>query len=169
MRNIAKTVAWGLLVCLALTGCVDFYSDKRPNAYQNTRWVAESPSIYFDVNEKYRQVTGGYTTYGKIEIDGVTTKITVSFDYGAGIEFYDISPYMPTGKEENYVGYGRHENYLFRGDCKFGRDKFVVRIRNNERGFLDDSIEEIVFVREDMPETEKGPASGETSREGNEN
>jgi hypothetical protein len=125
-----------------LSSCgVDFYSGKRPSDFPNTRWVSIDPDMFFEVNMKYAELTGS-KTYGEINIDGVITEIAVSFDYGTGVGFRDISYYE--GKGINSYA------WLFWGRGKFSKDKLVVTITDNSRGFLDDSITEIIFIREDM-------------------
>jgi len=121
---------------------VDFYTGKRPIDYPNTRWVSENPDIYFEVTRN------GEMTYGQITIDGDAIEIIVSFDYGTGIDFYDLSAYTPPN-ESNRYGAIDGTNWLFWGSCKFGKDKLIVTIKKN-REFLDDSIKKIIFVREDL-------------------
>jgi hypothetical protein len=88
--------------------------------------------IYFDVSR------GGFTR-GHINLDGEITEISVKFDYGIGVAFFPYS-----------LRYNGDER-LFTGRCRFGEEEFVVTIFNNERGFLDDSIETLTFIRGEIP------------------
>jgi hypothetical protein len=87
--------------------------------------------IYFDVSR--RGVTRGH-----INLDGEITEITVKFAHGTGVVFYPYS-------------YSMGDEWLFIGRCRFGEEEFVVTIFNNERGFLDDSIETLTFIRGEIP------------------
>ena len=127
------------LIILSLCSC-DVYAGKRPPEYDNTKWVSEDPDIYFEINDKYQYITGN-STYGQIFINGIVTEIIISFDYGAGIEFRPISA---------YDGAINADIWLFKGDCKFSKDKLIVIVTNNEKGWLDDSIKKITFVRYDL-------------------
>ena len=133
------------VMCLLLWGC-DIYHGQRPSDYKNTRWVSENPNIYFEVNEKFSEITGTIT-YGKIIIDGVTTEIAVDFGMEPVAEFRPISSYK---KGEGIDGHA----WLFRGRCKYSPDKLVItKIVNNSRyeeSFLDESIRKITFIKEDI-------------------
>ena len=126
---------------LSLYGCADFNSGRRPIDQENTRWVSTDPDIFFEVNEKHRNLTGT-STYGEINIDGVITEIFVIFDFGTNITFYPISAF--NGEFIN------GDEWLFIGRCRFHNDRLAVNIFNNSRGFLDDSINTIVFYREEI-------------------
>ena len=136
-RNILVLAA--IIIGLSLYGCVDFNSGRRPIDQENTKWVSTDPDIFFEVNERFRNITGS-RTYGEINIDGVITEIFVSFDFGTNITFYPISAF--NGE------FTHGDEWLFIGRCRFRNDRLVVNIFNNSRGFLDDSINTIVFYRE---------------------
>jgi hypothetical protein len=79
MKKIALALI--LLTVATLLSCsFDLSAGKRPTDQLNTRWVSTDPDIYFEVSDKYEDITGSWT-YGQINIDGVITEIMVGFDY----------------------------------------------------------------------------------------
>ena len=142
-----KMIALMILLVVMFAGCaVDLYSGKRPTDYNNTKWVSEDYDIWFEVNSDFHDKYG-CNAVGQITINGVTTETVFLFDYGTGINVY------PTTSLE-YSAYGKRyrdgDAWLFLGDCRFGKKKFIISIRNNEKGFLPDDIEKITFIREDL-------------------
>ena len=132
-----------IVFLMFLTSC-DPFTGQRPLDYPNTRWVAENPDMYFEVGDE-RNVT-----YCQITIDGEPSEIICSFHIsGKQVNFYDLSARILPTEEHPYEGLIGNK-VLFTGLCEFSPKKLIVRILDNEKGFLDDSIEEIVFIREDM-------------------
>ena len=123
-------------IIMLLSCCVDFYYDKRPNNYDNTKWVSSDPDIWFTVNKN--------ECFGEITIDGVTMETQIFFDFGTGVDFKHLRTL------ENQFDYYKDDYYYFRGSCKFDEYKLVVTITDNSKGLLDDSIKKITFVREDI-------------------
>ena len=113
-------------------GCAALNYDKRPNS--GTKWVSSEPDIWFVMDKG--------VGIGKITIDGVTIDIHVVFDFSIDIHFKEPLT------SENQLNY--YEYYYFKGSCKFGEHKIVVAVTNNSKGFLDDSIKKITFVREEI-------------------
>lgn len=114
-----------------LQGCaIDQFSGKRPSDQNNTKWVSKEPSIYFEVSDKYIDITG-CNTYGKIVMNGVETEIAVSFAAGSTkVEFRPISSFHKGDhEEESYID---GDDWLFLGKCRFGDDKLVVTVSNND-------------------------------------
>jgi hypothetical protein len=139
---------WVLIVCAVITfllpaGCDPFHG-RRPIDYPNTRWVAENPELFFEVG------TDNNVTYAQIITDDEEIELLCNFGIsGALIFFYPLSALMPPTEAHPY-GIIRGADMLFSGLCKFGKSKLIVTINNNDKGFLDDSITEIVFIREDI-------------------
>ncbi len=146
-----KKVIFSLCIAMEiiiLQGCaVDMYVGKRPSDQNNTKWVSEEPDIYFEVSDKYNELTG-CNTYGKVNINGVETEIAVSFALGSPrVEFRPVSAYHKSdNEEESYID---GNAWLFKGNCNFSHNKLVVKIYNNDKGFLDDSIKKITFIKEE--------------------
>lgn len=146
MRKIFLSV-FMVMVLFLLQGCaIDRYVGKRPSDQDNTKWVSEEPDIYFEVSDKYADITG-CNTYGKIVMEGIETEIAVSFAAGSTrVKFRPVSSYHKEDNEEN--SYIDGDDWLFLGKCRFSNDKLVVTVSNNEKGFLDESIEKITFIKE---------------------
>ena len=123
-----------VLIGMSLLSSCDRYYGRRPNDYDNTKWVSSEPDIWFTVQDR--------KCAGEITIDGVAAEIWVMFDFGHRVSF---SPPRTPENELNYYNY-----FLFDGTCKFSKDKLIVTIDRNRKRFLDDTIKEIIFVREDM-------------------
>jgi hypothetical protein len=147
-----KIVVYIFAVILALTlltSC-DPFTGQRPTNYPNTRWVSEDPDMFFVVGEEQSVNQWGSharVTHAQITKEGEVIELICRFAVsGALVLFYDVSA------RNIETGAIRGSELLFSGLCKFGSDKLVVTIRNNDKGFLDDSITEIVFVREDIEE-----------------
>ena len=144
-----KKLAVGLclsMFCLLAQGCVDFNVGKRPTDQNNTKWVSQNPDIYFEVNDEYGAVTG-CNTYGKTTVNGATTEIAVRFDYGTTVQFSPISAYHKG--ENGSQSYIDGDDWLFIGRCEFSKNMLVVNVFNNSKGFLDDEIKKITFVKEE--------------------
>ena len=130
------------VICLILlTSCVDYYSLKHLSKNPNTKWVSQDPNIYFEIYQSKK------VSYSQITVDGVTTELICSFDYGAGIYFYPTSAVY---YRDDGMGITKGNEILFTGSCTFNKDKLIVKITRNYE-FLDDSIREITFIREDNP------------------
>jgi hypothetical protein len=150
MKKIAL-LTLGVLAVL-LISC-DRFSGDRPNNYPNTRWSSKNPDIYFVVGENLNAGRKGTTPYagdsfGMVIVDGKEVEVLVGFDYGALITFDDLSKVGWDSELGCYIF--NSESQLFTGLCKFGKNKLVVTIENNSKGFLDDSVRKLVFVREDI-------------------
>ena len=133
-----------LMLCLLLSSCfwgVDNYAGERLSDHVNTRWVSNDPDIYFEVREEG-------LIYGEITIDGMATEIIVSMGPpGNNVEFSDKLAYIV---DEHGNEGTNADMWLFIGSGKFSENSFVVKIFNNKKGFLDESIKEITFIKEDI-------------------
>jgi len=139
-----------LLLCFATACYIDVYEGKRPIDYPNTRWVSESPDMYFEVGDSW------VDTYSQIVINDEVIELIINFDPGALVFFDDPSGFDPnTGLI--MPGVNSKENNFFSGLCRFRPDRMVVYSIRNDKGFLDDSIKEIVFIREDIVSEEGEP------------
>jgi hypothetical protein len=134
MKHIIIFIMVVLIGIVASSSCgVDFNHGKRPSDFPNTRWVSQEPDIFFEIEMHHR------VTYAQITIDSEIMEIYIGFDYGAGVYF----ELMPT--EEN-----QENRTVFSGLGRFSSDKLILRRSDNCQGFLDDSIIEIIFIREDL-------------------
>lgn len=120
-------------ICLALLcGCgVDFYAGRRPAARSDEQWVSEDPPMYFTWNEE----AGGH--WGEITTDGVTRKVLVLFDYGTGM-------IVAEDGESRFL----EECELFRGNCKFGKDRVTVKVKRDQAGLFGEDLPTITFERQ---------------------
>ena len=136
MKKIISSICI-IIMCFLLQGC-DRYTEKRPTDQDNTKWVSQKPDIYGDIT--------GNNTYGKIIIDGVATEIAVDFLMAPRAYFRSINAFQKKNSDGEL--YDALNDWLFKGSCKFSRNKLVVKITDNSKGFLDDSIKEITFIKE---------------------
>jgi hypothetical protein len=121
-----------------LSAC-DVYAGRRPTDYKETKWVSADPNIYFEVSESHNTTA---LTYGEIFANDTITEMYVLFDMGGRAEF----TYLPDAKESGSTP----RNMIFRGRCKFGKDKLIVDILSNDAGLLADDVTQIKFVREPL-------------------
>jgi hypothetical protein len=119
---------------------IDNFHGTRPYNYPYTIWASENPDISFIIYQPHDEI------YGQITIGDTSTDLRISFDYGARIYFHDISSRNPETGEFHYA------TWLFQGNCRFGEESLVVTITDNKKGFLDNSIKRITFIRTDMNE-----------------
>ena len=137
MRRIYSITVFVLLVTL-LQSCTMIPDGAVPTDHDKTKWVAQEIDMYFEVDDKYIPVN--YTnTYGEVTQNDITTSFCVLFDYGSLVVFRSFIPGNPESSSELD---------LFKGTCKFGEKKLVVDVREND--FLDSSIKQITFIREDL-------------------
>ena len=128
-------------------------SKHHPIFQDNTRWTCEELDFYFEVSERYYDTVES-KTYGQINLNGEITEIVVLFGHGGNVNFTPIYTIeLKNGATESSVKYG--DKWLFLGRCKFSANKCVVTVFNNEKGFLDDSIKTLTFIKSDIPDTEE--------------
>ena len=131
MKSNNKRVA-GLILCLLclaalLSGC-DPAAGKRPVDYPNSRWVCQDPHIEIVVDEK-----GRYTST-LIGDDGEEKRFFLGFRSGYGADAYVNSKEVLSS-----------ENCLFRGECKFSKEKCTIILC--EGRLWDDGYARLVFKR----------------------
>jgi len=140
-----------LLICFATACYIDVNEGKRPIDYPNTRWVSESPDMYFEVGNSWLE------TYAQIIVDNEVVELKVVFAEPGALVFFDDPLGYDSDTGEPLVIAQRGEATLFSGLCRFRPDSIVVYSIRNDKGFLDDSIKEIVFIREDIDSEEDEP------------
>ena len=160
MKRLIVCIFAILVLQMLFAGC-DRYLYVRPDNYPNTRWVSENPDMYFEVGRG----PIADVTYAQIIIDGEVIEMKVGFDvsnarviYVSDPSYYDVEPELTGGV---YSGsdplFSQYQ--IFRGLYKFRPDPdrlIVYDIQRDREGFLDDSIEEIVFIRENIKQFRKG-------------
>lgn len=129
MKSNNKRMA-GMILCLLclaalLTGC-DPAAGKRPVDYPNSRWVCQGPHIKIAVDGK-----GRYTST-LVGADGEEKRFFLGFRSGYGVDAY--------GKVVL-----SDETLLFRGDCKFSKDRFTIQIR--EDNLWNGAYSKLIFTR----------------------
>ena len=128
-----------LIMCssLILTSCITFKSnwDERPNIENDIKWVSQNPNIWFAVQDG--------DCYGEISANDEVYEVVVGIDQSV-IEFF------PASAETESALHG--DEFLFLGHWKYkvGADTFSVDVFNNSKGFLDETIKTISFVKEDF-------------------
>ena len=121
-----------MLLCFVLLCGCDVYAGKRPEANPNERWVCEDPQMYFTWTDD----VGCH--WGEITIDGITNKVNVLFDYGTGADIVRFG--------ETYIS---DDTMLFRGQCKFGKDKLVIKVTNDYANLFNGDLPSLVFTRQE--------------------
>ena len=154
MKKICFATPCIILIILLLTSC-DPLLGQRPNNYPNTVWVSQEPDMFFIVGEAHTIGRWGVPfaeiEYAQIVKNNEIIELLCGLGSGSAIHFYDPSGYDPeTGMLLDGISTG--DTLLFTGLCKFGKYKLVVTVDINRKGFLDDSITEIIFIREDISE-----------------
>jgi len=136
-----KSIAFflSLIILILLSSCTaDFNRDRRPVAYPNTKWVSTNPDIYFKVDKNIDN-----DNIGEIKINGKTITIKLIFDHGTGVYIVNNDVYIKTSST--------YDSNLISGICKFSRTKLIVNIDKISKDiFIDPSIKEIIFTREDI-------------------
>jgi len=157
MKKLIVCVLNILVLLVFFTGC-DPFAGATPDNYPNTRWVSENPDMYFEVGRDrtlFEQYSTADITYAQIIIDGEVIEMQVSFGPGGFIQVTDMSYDVQTGMRFDNNGFC--EVLLFRGLCRFSPDSLTVYdIDKHRPGFLDGSIEEIVFIRVNIKQFRKG-------------
>ena len=155
MKNLILCFFGLLFLYVCITGCDGpFLEGRRPINYPNTRWVSQDPDIYFIIGDELGVNGRGFSyaevTYAQIVHNGKVFELKVGFtETGATVVFDDASGYE-SGTDRLLFGLNNSDVRLFTGLCRFSSNRLVVTISNNDKGFLDDSITEIIFIREDI-------------------
>ena len=131
-----------IIICLLLVmffiafiSACDPNADRMPISYPNTRWVSEYPDMFFEIKSPRANF---YTaSYAQIIIDGEIIELIVGFRHSQ-MFVHDIDADLV------------RDPSIFSGSGRFSPYRVIIRITRNPNGFLDDSIEEIIFYREDI-------------------
>ena len=117
----------------------------------NSRWVSEEQNMFFEINEI------GVVSYAQIIVDGEIIEFYLTFNtfssYVSTIFFSDIEARLPEGGGRSWPDDLKRST----GQSRFDFDELVVSdIKNmpGREGFFDESITEIVFIREDIETSE---------------
>ena len=117
-----------LALLLALTACdTDFYREKRPIDYANSRWVCSEYGASFEVDENGDSANRSLTINGE--------KITFSWKFSS----VDNSVWIKFEIDET--------TYSWWGYCKFSKQLFSVSIEDT-KGCYEDKEITLNFVRE---------------------
>ena len=148
MKKCLFLIPCTILLMVLLSNCTPYPSIYRPVNYPNTRWVSMNPDIFFEIGED--KLSNGRAKYSQITVNGEVVELMCSFgQFGSHVTFSDPVGFDP---ETGLIlhGFLTNDVTLLRGLCKFEPDRLVVTIEKNDKGILDNSITEIVFIREDI-------------------
>ena len=142
-NRIVEIVICAMFILLFSTGCV-VHEGRRPIDFPNTRWVSQEPDMFFEVHNR------GSVSYAQIIVNEEIIELMVDFaESGSSVLVRDLSGFDPdTGRM--FPGLSTADVTIFIGLCRFSPDRVVITITQNPIGFLDDSIEKIIFYREDI-------------------
>lgn len=129
-----------IFLLLVLTSCVLKqsipYQGERPSDYPRSKWISESPVIWFEVLEN-----SGYEKpelVGCAEIYGESIEIKVMFD---ATECIYIS-------EVNNQQYGVNDIKHLQGECEFTSMNCIVTVDKDSDTLFGGQYDTITFVRE---------------------
>ena len=125
--RLIRTAFLALLIGVLLCGC-DVYAGKRPPDYRNSTWICEKPYIELHVDES------GYTL--------------CIIGSGEDRREYDVF-FTPGDKLFLSVKDSKSsEDFVFKGECSFGREIMTVRVHAAEDQLFYGEYETLVFVRQ---------------------
>lgn len=124
-----------IIVLFNLAGCIDPYGDVRPIDFLDTKWVSESPDMYFDICQHNYGSYIGINALGELNYNNQTYRFEVEFDEVNGVYFL--------GKDYPY-------EILFVGTADFSPEKMIVYINTEEKSIFGEDITEITFVKEPL-------------------
>jgi hypothetical protein len=132
----------------------------KPPEY-DTRWVSSDPDICFEIGVKYDPFTYA-SNYGRMVLDSGTYEFSIVWRQSATVIFQDIEGYI-RGK-----GIGV-DKWLFEGPFRWSDGKLIVTIKTQYVELFDDSVKELVFVKDEtyvpddsIPESLREKATDET-------
>ena len=141
-------VVLSLVFMLCLSGCPfqnDFYADKRPAANDHEIWICEEPPAYFI----WSGDEGGHGHNGEIILGNTLYEYAVLFDYGTGADLIVLNEYHTDSSRQTA---------LLQADCKFSKNKVVMKIQKNDHFIYSNDYDEIIFERREFdPEKDELP------------
>ena len=135
-----------VIICVTNFGCVSmlYSQDNMPSRHINTKWVSENPNICIEVKEEFVKTTGG-NTVAKIQLPEGEKESDVLFDNVNGVYFlpmyYDITKEQAKTQPITELCY-------FSGECKFYKDKMVVKIEEDH--IFNGEYDKITFIKEPL-------------------
>lgn len=149
IRRVIIIVFMALLL-LIMSSCTPWNFEYCPASQYDTRWTCKELDIYFDVSNKFKDVTS-CSTYGQINLNGKITEFAVLFDFVGTVDFMPIyTEVLENGSTQSSVNHW--DTWLFLGKCKFSKNKCVITVFNNEKGFFDNSVKTLTFIKGGIPE-----------------
>ena len=136
-----------LVTLLLFTGCDNLFT-KKPCDYDKTKWVCESPYIWFEQNEEKYSEKGVYS-YGEASVDGKKIPFYVIYDYSDEVLFLKYPD----------DGLSVEGATLMTGDgiLNLSRTRYTVyvntekdEILGNKDRLFGGKYEKLVFFRQDM-------------------
>ena len=138
-----KILSMVLIFALLLNSCMYVPNGEYPFDYPAAMWVSEEPDIWFEVTD----TTGRSDAKGELTIGDEVYEIVMSFSYSYSVVV--INGYDSV--------YSDKRNWLFRGRCKFGAEKLIVKIDKDEKfpDIFNGEVDEITFIRIPIEEYEE--------------
>ena len=136
-----------ILICIILVWqCfyLYYFKDIQPYCQNNTKWVSENPNICIEVKEEFVKTTGG-NTVAKIQLPEGEKESDVLFDNVNRVYFLPM--YYDITKEQAKTQPITELNYIS-GECKFYRDKMVVKIEEDH--IFNGEYDKITFIKEPL-------------------
>ena len=153
MRRMLKIGSFVLLIIILLTSCNnfhienwilgerDFYAGRRPTDFPLSKWISDSPNIWFEVPEIEENAPPPDPLYGKAEFAGETIDIQFFFDRGITMRGYKVD------SNDQFV-------LLFEGSCYFEKEKVTVTIDKETDILFEGKYDEIIFVKKNVSSQE---------------
>lgn len=110
-----------------IPGTWDPHKGERPTDYPSTKWVSQSPELWFEVPDEDSDAA----PKGQIRIDDQTTELFVYFN----------------GFKTAFFSKADGSGLLFSGTCQFGSKKLVVTIDPEYDTLLDGRYKKLTFQR----------------------
>ena len=129
MKKILYVFVISIVMCL-LVGC-DRYWIKKPYQYPNSVWISETPYLEMKIDEEG-------DSKSKLILDGEMTDVEIAFMAESAI------CYPLDGENADKRIYA---NRYFVANCKFSKEKCVMKIIEKKEGILE-GVDEIVLVNQ---------------------
>jgi hypothetical protein len=106
----------------------------------DTRWVSTDPDMFYVVSPK-GELFGSRQSYGQLRLDSEIVEFAVVYDYGVA--------WINTPRFEYYREQDNEDNIIFFGEGKYVGDTFTVVIGRQKVNLFDESVKELVFVKDE--------------------